>query len=50
MDEEILPCNISRIFIPPCTLNFCEDVSPILFDGAIKHFLPTIYGGRGGTI
>ena len=50
VDEEKLPRNISTVFIPPCTFSLCEDVSPILCDGASKHLLPTIYRGKGGTI
>jgi hypothetical protein len=46
MDKEALPCNISTVFVPPGTLCFCEEVSPILCDGARKHLLPTIYGRR----
>jgi hypothetical protein len=49
MDKEALPCNISTVFVPPGTLCFCEEVSPILCDGARKHLLPTIYGRKGRT-
>jgi hypothetical protein len=45
--KESSPCNISTVFVPPGTLRFCEDVSPILCDGASKHLLPTIYR-KGG--
>jgi hypothetical protein len=50
VDKEILPHNISTVFIPPGTLCFCEDVSAILLDGVSKHLLPTICRGKGGTI
>jgi hypothetical protein len=50
VDREVLPCNISAVFVPPGTLGFCEDISHILCDGVSKHLLPTIYGRRGETI
>ena len=49
VDKEVLPCSISTFFVPPGTLCFCEEVSPILCDGVSNHLLPTIYGRRGGT-
>jgi hypothetical protein len=49
-DKEILPHNLSTVFVPQGTLHFYEYVSLILCDGASKPLLPTIYGGKEETI
>jgi hypothetical protein len=48
-DEEMSQHKVATVCVPPGTLRSYEVVSPILYDGASRHLLPTIYEGKGRT-